>query len=118
MAEIIEQRVEKTSFGDIGKDIGDEFFFFLEVLAGDGEKRDAVGGGGDGTEGACGGIGFDGEKHGNVIPKDADGEFVQMFLGRTRKFMELIDFLCSFGFTQITRRKLFWMERRTTGREQ
>ena len=43
MAEIIEQRVEKTSFGDIGKNIGDEFFLFMEVLAGDGEKRDAVG---------------------------------------------------------------------------
>ena len=52
MAEIIEQRVEKTSFGNIGKNIGDVFLFFVEILAGDGEKRDTVGGGGDGTEGA------------------------------------------------------------------
>ena len=68
MAEIIEQRVEKTSFGDIGKNIGDVFLLFMEVLAGDGEKRDAVGGGGDGSEGARRGVGFDGEKHGDVIP--------------------------------------------------
>ena len=118
MAEIIEQRVEKTSFGDIGKNIGDVFLLFMEVLAGDGEKRDAVGCCGDGTEGACGGIGFDGEKHRNVIPKDADGELVQMFLRCTRKFMELIDFHCAFGFTQITWTELFWMERRTTRRKQ
>ena len=68
MAEIIEQRVEKTSFGDIGKNIGDEFLLFMEVLAGDGEKRDAVGGGGDGAEGARRGFCLDGEKHGDVIP--------------------------------------------------
>ena len=68
MAEIIEQRVEKTSFGDIGKNIGDVFLFFFEIFAGDGEKRDAVGGGGDGTEGARRGICLDGEKHWDVIP--------------------------------------------------
>ena len=68
MAEIIEQRVEKTSFGDIGKNIGDVFLLFMEVLAGDGEKRDAVGGGGDGAEGARRGFCLDGEKHGDVIP--------------------------------------------------
>ena len=68
MAEIIEQRVEKTSFGDIGKNIGDVFLFFVEILAGDREKRNAVGGGGDSTEGTCRGICFDGEKHGDVIP--------------------------------------------------
>ena len=118
MAEIIKQRVEKTTFGDVGKDVGNKLFFFLEVLAGDGEKRHAVGGGGDGAEGACGGVGFDGEKHRNVIPKDADGEFVQMFLWCIRKFMELIDFQCSFGFAQITRRELFRMERCTAGRKQ
>lgn len=68
MAEIIEQRVEKTTFGDIGKNVGDEFLLFMEVLAGDGEKRDAVGCCGDGTEGARRGVCFDGEKHGDVIP--------------------------------------------------
>ncbi len=68
MAEIIDQRAEKTSFGDIGKNIGDEFFLFMEVLAGDGEKRDAVGCGGDGAEGARRAVGFDGEKHWDVIP--------------------------------------------------
>ena len=68
MAEIIEQRVEKTTVGDIGKNIGDVFLLFAEVLAGDGEKRDAVGGGGDGAEGARRGLCLDGEKHGDVIP--------------------------------------------------
>ena len=76
MAEIIEQRVEKTSFGDIGKNIGDVFLLFMEVLAGDGEKCDAVGCGGDGAEGARRGFCLDGEKHGDVIPQDMDGHFI------------------------------------------
>ena len=62
MAEIIEQHVEKTTFGDVGKDIGNELFFFLKVLTGDGKKCDAVGGGGDGAEGARRGFCLDGEK--------------------------------------------------------
>ena len=117
MAEIIEQRVEKTSFGDIGKNIGDVFLLFMEVLAGDGEKRDAVGGGGDGAEGARRGVGFDGEKHWDVIPKDMDGHFIQIFLRLIQKFLEIIDFQCAFGFTQITRRELFRLERHAAGRE-
>lgn len=117
MAEIIEQRVEKTSFGDIGKNIGDEFFLFMEVLAGDGEKRDAVGGGGDGAERACRGLCLDGEKHWDVIPKDMDGHFIQIFLRLIQKFLEIIDFQCAFGFAQITWRELFRLERHAAGRE-
>ena len=60
----------------IGKNIGDVFLLFFEILAGDGKKRDAVGGGGDGTEGTRRGICLDGEKHGDVIPQDMDGHFI------------------------------------------